>query len=97
MYIYIYIYTYINIQPEDWGPPADAVAQHEAQFGLLEAPRRAQKIEINYARTAKKVRGLGVCVDVCGYGCGCGCVKIEIEYARTARKVRGEGSGSGYV
>ena len=59
------------IQPEDWGPPADAVAQHEAQFGLLEAPRRAQKIEINYARTAKKVRGLGMCVCVCVCVCVC--------------------------
>lgn len=37
------------------------IQQPEAGF-LLEAPRRAQKIEISYARTAKKVRA---CVCVC--------------------------------
>lgn len=41
--------------PDDWGPPADAPAPEPAGIGLLEAPRRAQKIEISYARTAKKV------------------------------------------
>jgi condensin complex subunit 2 len=41
--------------PEDWGPPKDPSVPELPQFGLLEAPRRAQKIEISYARTAKKV------------------------------------------
>ena len=41
--------------PQEWGPPKDANVPEVPAFGLLEAPRRAQKIEISYARTAKKV------------------------------------------
>jgi len=39
--------------PDDWGPPKEPAAPETAV--LLEVPRRAQKIDISYARTAKKV------------------------------------------
>ena len=48
-------YCALEEAPQEWGPPKDANVPEVPAFGLLEAPRRAQKIEISYARTAKKV------------------------------------------
>ena len=65
--------------PQEWGPPKDANVPEVPAFGLLEAPRRAQKIEISYARTAKKVdiqSPLSIYIYV--YMCVCVCVCIYI-------------------
>ena len=55
-----------------------------AGLGLLEAPRRAQKIEISYARTAKKVDIKALKV---GEGWQAWALGGEWERARNAKEV----------